>query len=184
MRGTVRVALLAAAVAAAPTAAVFARTDDVKRAIKKDAKDAWLEAKAKYHLLTADNVPGGSVHVDANSGVVTLTGKVETEAEKAKAEEVVRKLDGVREVRNLVQVVPKSRREIVKATDKEVKERIEHTLKADKRFEDIHLKSVDNGVVLLTGKAGLTAALRAVETVAAIPGVRRVSSEIEVTEKS
>jgi osmotically-inducible protein OsmY len=90
----------------------------------------------------------------------------------------------VREVRNLVQVVPKSRREIVKATDKEVKERIEHTLKADKRFEDIHLKSVDNGVVLLTGKAGLTAALRAVETVAAIPGVRRVSSEIEVTEKS
>jgi hypothetical protein len=36
---------------------------------------------------------------------------------------------------------------------------------------------------LLTGKAGLTAALRAVEAVAAIPGVRRVSSEIEVTEK-
>jgi len=183
MRRTLRVALLAAAVAAAPTAVVFARADDVKREIKKDAKDTWLEAKAKYHLITADNVPGGSVHVDANGGVVTLTGKVETEAEKAKAEEVVRKLDGVREVRNLLQVVPKSRKDVVKATDKEIKERIEHTLKADKRFEDIHLKSVDNGVVLLTGKASLHDALRAVETVALVPGVRHVSSEIEVPEK-
>jgi len=182
MRRTLKVALLAAAFAAAPTFAVLAGAVDVKD-VKKDAKDAWLEAKAKYHLITADNVPGGSVHVDARAGVVTLTGKVETEAEKQKAEEVVRKLDGVREVRNLLQVVPKSRREVVKATDKEIKERIEHTLKADKRFEDIHLKSVDNGVVWLTGKATLPDALRAVETVALVPGVRHVSSEIEVTEK-
>ena len=183
MRRTLKVALLAASIAAAPTAAVFARADDVKREIKKDAKDAWIETKAKYHLITADNVPGGSIHVDSHDGVVTLTGKVETEAEKAKAEEVVRKLDGVKEVRNLVQVVPKSRRDVVKASDKQIKERIESTLKANKRFEDIHLKSVDNGVVWLTGKASLPDALKAVETVALVPGVRHVSSEIEVTEK-
>jgi hyperosmotically inducible periplasmic protein len=182
MRRTLKVALLAAAVAAAPTAVVFGRADDVKREIKKDAKDTWLEAMAKYHLIVADGVPGGSVHVDANNGVA-LTGKVETEAKKQKAAEVVRKLDGVRDVRNLLQVVPKSRKEVVKATDKQIRERIEHTLKADNRFEDIHLKSVDNGVVLLTGKAKLPDALRAVETVALVPGVRHVSSEIEVAER-
>lgn len=184
MRSTLKIALLAAAVATAPAAASVARADDVKREIKRDAKDTWLGAKVKYHLITADDVPGGSIHVDAEGGVVTLHGKVETEVERARAEEVTRKIDGVKEVKNLIQVVPKSRKEVVKATDREVKERVERTLKLDKRFDDIHLKSVENGVVLLSGKATMTSALRAVETVAAVPGVRHVSSEIEVSDKS
>jgi hyperosmotically inducible periplasmic protein len=183
MPRTVKIALLAAALAAAPTAAVFARADDVKRAVKRDAKELWLESKVKYHLITADDVPAGPIHVEVNGGVVTLHGKVGTRAEKARAEEVVRKIDGVREVKNLLQVVPNSRKEVVKATDKEIKDRIEKTLKADKRFEDIHLESVDNGVVRLGGKASLASALHAVETVAAIPGVRHVSSTIEVSDR-
>ena len=183
MRTTVKVVLLAAAIAAAPTVAVLARADDVKRAVKKDAKELWLESKVKYHLLTADDLPAGPIHVDVSGGVVTLHGKVETAAEKARAEEVVRKIDGVREVKNMLQVVPKSRKEAVKATDKQIKERIESTFKADKRFDDIHLDSVDNGVVRLSGKASMASALRAVETVAAIPGVRHVSSSIEVSDK-
>ena len=183
MRTTVKVALLAAAIAAAPTAAVLARADDVKKTIKKDAKELWLESKVKYHLLTADDVPASDVKVEVNGGVVTLHGKVETAAEKAKAEEVVRKIEGVREVKNMLQVVPKSRKHVVKASDKQIKERIERTFKADKRFDDIHLDSVDNGVVRLSGKASMASALRAVETVAAIPGVRHVSSNIEVSDK-
>jgi len=185
MRNTFTVTLLAAALATAP-AAVLARTSDVKdvkKEVKKDAKETWLETKVKYHLITADDVPGGAIHVAVDGGVVTLHGKVETEAEKAKAEEVTRKIDGVKSVKNLLEVVPKSRRAVVKATDKDIKERVEATLKADKRFEDVHLKSVDNGVVLLSGKATLSGALRAVEAVAAVPGVRHVSSEIEVSDK-
>jgi hyperosmotically inducible periplasmic protein len=183
MGRTLKVALLAAAVAAVPAAAAIVRADDVKRAIKKDAKELWLESKVKYHLITADNVPASDVKVEVDRGVVTLHGKVETEAEKARSEEVVRKIDGVRDVKNMLQVVPKSRKEAVKATDKEIKERIEKTFKADKRFDDIHLESVDNGVVRLGGKSTLAGALRAVETVYAIPGVRRVSSKIEVTDR-
>jgi len=162
MRTTVKVALLAAAIAAAPTAAVLARAADVKKTVKKDAKELWLESKVKYHLLTADDVPASDVKVDVNGGVVTLPGK---------------------EVKNMLQVVPKSRKHTVKATDKEIKERIESTFKADKRFDHIHLDSVDNGVVRLSGKASMASALRAVETVAAIPGVRHVSSSIEVSDK-
>ncbi|HVD78177.1 MAG TPA: BON domain-containing protein, partial [Vicinamibacteria bacterium] len=113
MRRTVKVALLAAAIAAAPTAAVLARADDVKKTVKRDAKELWLESKVKYHLLTADDVPASDVKVTVNGGVVTLHGKVETEAEKARAEEAVRKIDGVREVRNMLQVVPKSRKDLV-----------------------------------------------------------------------
>src|SRR5438093_561676 len=182
MRRTLRIALVAA-LAVVPAAALLARADDVKREVKKDAKELWLESKVKYHLLTADNVPASDVKVDVSGGVVTLHGKVETEAEKARAAEVVRKIDGVREVKNMLQVVPKSRKEVVKANDKEIKERIESTFKADKRFDDIHLDSVDNGVVRLSGKASMASALRAVETVAAIPGVRHVSSTIEVSDR-
>jgi hyperosmotically inducible periplasmic protein len=190
MRSTFTVTLLAAALVTAPAAALRGRASDVKKevkkdakVVKKDAKEAWLETKVKYHLITADDVPGSSIHVDVSGGVVTLHGKVETEAEKAKAEGVTSRIDGVKSVKNMLEVVPKSRRSLVKATDKEVKERVERTLKADKRFEDIHLKSVDNGVVLLSGKATMSGALRAVETVDAVPGVRHVSSEIEVTDK-
>ncbi|HEY3121275.1 MAG TPA: BON domain-containing protein [Vicinamibacteria bacterium] len=191
MRSTLSVALLAAVFATAPAAAPLCRASDVKKevkkdakAVKKDAKETWLETKVKYHLVTADDVPGGAIHVDVGSGgVVTLHGKVETAAEKAKAEEVTSRIDGVKSVKNMLEVVPKSRRAVVKASDKEVKDRVEATLKADKRFEDIHLKSVDNGVVLLSGKATLSGALRAVEAVDAVPGVRHVSSEIEVSDK-
>jgi hyperosmotically inducible protein len=179
MRNTL-ILILTALVAAAPVAA---RADDVKQKVKKDAKDTWLETKVKYHLITADDVPGGAIHVDTEGGVVTLHGKVETEAEKAKAEEVTRRIDGVKSVKNMLQVVPKSHRAVVKATDKEIKERVEGTLKADKGFSDVHVKSVDNGVVLLSGKATMAGALRAVEAVDAVPGVRRVSSEIEVSDK-
>ncbi|PYQ04326.1 MAG: hypothetical protein DMF82_10940 [Acidobacteria bacterium] len=182
MRRTLRIALVAA-LAVVPAAALLARADDVKKTVKKDAKELWLESKVKYHLITADNVPASDVKVEVNNGVVTLHGKVETEAEKARAEEVVRKIDGVRDVKNMLQVVPKSRKEVVKADDKAIKERIERTFKADKRFEDIHLESVDNGVVRLGGKATMAGALHAVETVYAIPGVRRVSSTIEVTDR-
>lgn len=183
MHRAVKIALLAAAIAAAPAAAVLGRADDVTKAVKKDTKELWLESKVKYHLMTADNVPASDVKVEVNRGTVTLHGKVDTEAEKARAEEVVRKIDGVRDVKNMLQVVPKSHKEAVKANDKDIKERIESTFKADKRFEDIHIESVDNGVVRLGGKATMAGALRAVETVYAIPGVRRVSSTIEVTDR-
>jgi len=182
MRRTLKIALVAA-LAAVPAAALLARADDVTKAVKKDAKELWLESKVKYHLITADNVPASDVKVDVNRGVVTLHGKVDTEAEKARAEETVRKIDGVRDVKNMLQVVPESHKEAVKANDKEIKERIEKTFKADKRFDDIHIESVDNGVVRLGGKATMSGALHAVETVYAIPGVRRVSSTIEVTDR-
>src|SRR5207245_1935825 len=74
MRTTVKVALLAAVVVAAPTVASVVRADDVKHAVKKDAKDAWLDMKVKYHLITADNVPAGPIDIDTNNGVVTLRG--------------------------------------------------------------------------------------------------------------
>lgn len=148
--------------------------------------DAWITAKTKMALLTTDGVSGTGINVDTVDGVVTLHGKVATAAEKAKAETEAKKIDGVREVRNLLQVVPASAEKMVKASDGEVKDRVQKALKDDHRLESssIAVQSVNDGVVLLSGKAdSVTAHLTAIEDAARVPGVRRVASEIESPDK-
>jgi hyperosmotically inducible periplasmic protein len=149
-----------------------------------DTSDTWITTKAKITLLTTDGVSGTKVNVDTVDGKVTLHGKVPTAAEKAKAETAVRGLDGVKEVKNLLQVVPEERKDAVNATDDSVKKGVEGVLNADKTLESVKVASVNQGVVLLSGKtATLEATLRAIEKASAVPGVRRVSSEIETAEK-
>src|SRR5512143_1154873 len=68
--------------------------------------DAWITTKTKMALLTTEGVSSTAVNVDTVDGRVTLHGKVETAAEKEKAEAEAKKIEGVTEVRNLLQVVP------------------------------------------------------------------------------
>jgi len=109
---------------------------------------------------------------------------VESQAVKDKAEATVRKIDGVTSVKNLLQVVPESMEKLVKATDKDVKSRVEASLKSNKGFDNVNVDSVDNGVVLLSGKTATAEIhLRAIETADRVPGARRVASLIETDEK-
>lgn len=149
-----------------------------------DSKDAWLTTKAKIALLTTEGVKVTSVNVDTVDGTVTLHGKVRTEAEKEKAVAAVRKVDGVKDVHNLLQVVPESVKETVKVADDAVREKVEASLKADNTLDGVKVASVNNGVVLLSGKTNeLDAKLRSIETAWNVDGVRQVRSEIQVDEK-
>jgi osmotically-inducible protein OsmY len=148
--------------------------------------DAWITAKTKMALLTTEGVSGTGINVDTVDGTVTLHGKVGSAAEKTKAETEAKKIDGVRQVRNLLQVVPASAEKTVKASDDELKDRVEKALKDDQRLADssIGVQSVNDGVVLLSGKAdSITAHLTAIEDAARVPGVRRVASEVESPDK-
>jgi osmotically-inducible protein OsmY len=62
----------------------------------------------------------------------------------------------VREVRNLLQVVPSNAKDRAQVSDEQLKERIAAALKKDRVLEDsdIQVQSVNSGVVLLGGKAG------------------------------
>ena len=151
-----------------------------------DSPDAWLTTKAKIALLTEDGVHARDVNVDTVDGTVTIHGKVRSEAEKAKAEAAVRKLDGVKTVRNLLQVVAETDRKAVKAEDAVIKDKVEAAIKEDPSLkgEDIKVASVNKGVVLLSGKAtSLDLKLRAVERAAAVDGVERVATEIRTDQK-
>jgi hyperosmotically inducible periplasmic protein len=153
-------------------------------AMAGDTGDAWITTKAKISLLTTDGVSGTKINVDTQDGKVTLHGKVPTAGEKSKAETTVKGIEGVKEVKNLLQVVPEERKDAVNATDDSIKDAVEAKLKNDKTLEDVNIASVNQGVVLLSGKAAtLNAELKAIELAAGVPGVRRVSSEIEAAEK-
>ncbi|MGH7872715.1 MAG: BON domain-containing protein [Candidatus Binatia bacterium] len=145
-------------------------------------QDAWITTKTKLALLSTEDVSGTAIHVDTVLGRVTLHGKVHSVEEKTKAETITKKIEGVQEVRNLLQVVVPQHEKARQVSDDALQQRIEKALKADRSLQDsrISVKSVNKGVVLLTGTAKtLGANLRAVETVAWVPGVERVASEIQ-----
>jgi osmotically-inducible protein OsmY len=146
--------------------------------------DGWITLKTKVALLTTDDLGAGDIDVDTDQGRITLKGKVETPAEKAKAEKVAGKIEGAREVRNLIQVVPESRKEQVKATDAQIKDRLRDRLERKDELDGVEISSVDAGVVVLRGDVErLSHELKAIEEARKIPGVRRVASRIEVEEE-
>jgi hyperosmotically inducible protein len=152
-----------------------------------DAPDAWITMKTKIALMTTDNVTTSDLNVDTVHGIVTLHGKVPIEAEKVKAERVARGIDGVKEVKNLLQVVPAARRTVVEAADNTIKEGVEAAFKANRRVADSGIKvaSVNKGVVLLSGKtSSLQAHLEAIQVADAVKGVKQVSTEVRVSDSS
>ena len=144
--------------------------------------DAWITTKIKLALLTTEGVSGTAIKVDTVFGRVTLYGKVHSTEEKAKAESIARTVEGVHEVRNLLQVVAPQHEEAAQVSDDRLKQRVEQALQTDPSLKssNIAVQSVNQGVVLLSGTAEtLSAHLRAVEVAAAVPGVQRVASEIQ-----
>src|SRR6185503_11496884 len=105
--------------------------------------DAWITTKAKMALLTTEGVSGTSVNVDTVNGLITLHGKVNSEAEKAKAESSVRGIEGAKNVRNLLQVVSEKRENAVEESDDRIKQRVQDVLKTDKAFNDVSVQSVN-----------------------------------------
>ena len=161
-------ALLAAILWAAPAGAAVS--------------DAWITARSKLALFDAEAVSATDVNVDTVDGVVTLHGKVPSADAKVAAESAVRKVEGVKEVRNALQVVAPAHEPAVAVSDDEVKKRVEKALADDEGLagSDIDVASVDAGVVVLSGTADtLSDHVRAVEAARAVPGVKRVATEVK-----
>ncbi|MFP5419178.1 MAG: BON domain-containing protein [Gammaproteobacteria bacterium] len=66
--------------------------------------DAWVTTKVKTMLLKDDIIRGLSVNVETRKGTVQLSGWVNDETQIARAEQVARSIDGVKSVRNDLQV--------------------------------------------------------------------------------
>jgi hyperosmotically inducible periplasmic protein len=145
--------------------------------------DVWLTTRAKMALLTTDGIRFTGVEVDAANGAVTLHGKVTTQAEKEKAALAVGTVGGVKRVNNHLQVVPDAFKRTARASDEAVRGSVQAALGADGSVAGVKVASVNNGVVLLGGKATVDESVRAIEIAWEVPGVVRVASEIETGEK-
>ena len=151
-------------------------------ALAADRPDAWITTKIKIALLTTEGVSGTAIHVDTTDSRVTVHGTVGSEQEKARAARIARDVEGVREVRNLLQVVPEKAKEAMKVSDADLKTRVTAALERNKALSDsrIRVRSVNAGVVLLDGKAKtLSDHRRALEIAAGENGTVRVESSIE-----
>jgi osmotically-inducible protein OsmY len=143
-------------------------------AAQADTKDAWLTTKAKIALLTTDGVSATAVNVDTVDGRMTIHGKVATAAEKAKAEQTVRQLDGVKDVKNLL-------RSCRGPEEAGGRQGLRHQgprrgVAEAPGVDDINVASV-NKAVLLSGKtASLNQKLLVIERVYTVAGVRGAST--------
>lgn len=70
------------------------------------ANDSWLWFKTRAALLTTSDLRESTINVDAVNDVITLRGTVETAAQKTKAEQVAKDIDGVKSVKNELKVAP------------------------------------------------------------------------------
>jgi osmotically-inducible protein OsmY len=108
--------------------------------------DAWITMKARAALEVAAGVRASAVKVDTRDGRVTLSGKVRSEKEKASAAEKVGNVEGVVQVRNLLQVVAPGNRERVRRSDDAVKTDVQRTLRADRSLNAVAAPSVARNV--------------------------------------
>src|SRR4051812_33527371 len=61
-------------------------------------EDGWITTKVKSTYMYSSNVDGSDIAVSTNAGVVTLTGKMDSGAERALAIELARNVRGVKSV--------------------------------------------------------------------------------------
>lgn len=64
----------------------------------RDIADSWITTKVKSTYMYSSNVTGADIGVSTNSGIVTLTGKVNSGAERALAIELADNIRGVKGV--------------------------------------------------------------------------------------
>jgi osmotically-inducible protein OsmY len=68
--------------------------------------DATITTRVKTSLLNDPDVGGLRIDVDTFKGVVTLSGRVKSKDEEAKALALARKIGGVADVKSTLQVQP------------------------------------------------------------------------------
>ena len=76
------------------------------KSVGETVDDATITAQVKTALLNDPVVGGLKIDVDTFKGVVTLSGRVTTKEQEAKAIELARKIGGVTDVKSSLQIQP------------------------------------------------------------------------------
>ncbi len=150
---------------AAPT-----KSPDVSDSIRKSLDQAGLK-----------NV---SVSQDRDKGIVTLSGQVASDNEKAQAESVAKSLAGAQVVANQIAVIPVGGEKDAKAVNSDLDKGIEQNLDAaliQNKLHDRVKYEVKSAVVTLTGEVNSENKRALAENVASgVPNVLQVVNDLQV----
>lgn len=145
-------------------------------------KDSWITSKTKMALVADGRTKARKIKVETEGGVVTLRGKVATAEERNAAEEITKGIDGVRSVRNTLEVVPDGKRKALDAKDDEISKTLRDRFASDDQLRTVTIRvRADNGMVTLMGTVPtIKIKDRATELARKTPGVRAVRNELQV----
>jgi hyperosmotically inducible protein len=148
-------------------------------------EDGRLTLEVKLALATS-NVAARALSVDTIDGVVALYGSVPSSAERSEAEQLAKRVEGVRAVRNLLRADAPVQAPLAVSSER-IQANVIAALKAEPALADgqIAVPSVTSGVVLLAGRArSLAEAYCAVRIASRVDGVTRVASQIEIPDRA
>ena len=137
--------------------------------------------------LHAANLDDVSVDQDRDKGVVTLTGDVATDAEKAQAEAIAKAAAPRDVIANEIRVLPAGMEGRADDVADDVDAAIGNNLDAEFTKADIRgvKHTVETQVVTLTGDVATDADRRRIEKLAAdVPNVKQVVNKLEVRDQN
>lgn len=139
--------------------------------------DKDLRQAVERHLDYAPDVPSEKIGVAAASGVITLSGYVETYADKVAAEKAAKSVYGVKAVANDLEVKP-----VADKVDPDVATAIVEALRRHVSVPDDRIKAtIKKGFVTLEGKVDWGYQRDAAENaIRYLAGVRGIANNIEV----
>lgn len=178
---TLCAALVMGGVLLAGSAQALGKADE-----KTPINDSWLTAKTKIALFADARIKGSEITVETTQGLVLIRGKVDTDAAKQAAEGIAKGIDGVKTVKNELQVVAPAKREAIDDKDEAITTRVNAQIAKDTYLKDAGIHAQTNaGVVSLSGEvSSLMTSAQASWTVWQVPGVKSVKNDLTVKEKA
>lgn len=151
---------------------------------KTSIHDTWLTAKTKIALASDSRVKGRQIDVETTQGVVLLRGKVDSDTAKQASAEIAKMLDGVKSVKNDLEVVAPAAREAVEDKDDAITAHVKEQITKDTHLKKANIAIQTNaGVVSLTGEVrDLMTSANASWTARQVAGVKSVKNDLTVKE--
>jgi hyperosmotically inducible protein len=178
-------ALVAVAPLTAGAADTAAKAKEQAQTTTQEAKtivtDSWVTSKTKIALFADERVKGTQVSVDTTKGIVHLRGKVDSAEAKSAADEIAQGVEGVKSVKNDLQVVAPTARKAVDASDSDIAKVVGTRLSKNTQLKKVEVRA-DAGVVTLTGQVPtIGASAKASEIARGVPGEKSVKNELTFT---
>lgn len=144
--------------------------------------DSWLTTKIQAQYFADEDVKARYINVSTRDGMVTLKGRVDSDAARQEALQIARNTDGVKEVHDQLVVGPPNNAAAEQFDSTWITTQVQARYFADAGIDggDIDVQTHD-GVVMLSGRVDdEREKQQAVEIARGVPGVVRVDDRLAV----